>query len=157
MKLHLCLFSLVLGLPSCQTGHPPQWLDTQVPSNSETLVYETIHFSLDKAGYPIGIGADKGTRTIETGWYTSLAPLKGKGYRQRAHVTYQPVAEGRYGVQVRIERESNESLRPLDLRFAKWESSPDNTREAKRVLQIVRSFLARDEIEIGPAARKSFN
>lgn len=157
MNLRLCLFLLVLGLSGCRTGHRAQWLDTQVPSNSETLVYETVHFSLEKAGYPIGIGADKGTRTVETGWYTSLAPLKGKGYRQRAHVTYQPVTEGRYGVRVRIERESNESLRPLDPRSAKWKSSPDNTREAKRVLQIVRSYLAREEIQIGPSKGKSFD
>lgn len=150
--LLLCL----LGLAACQTSHPPQWIDGSVPSRSETLVYETLHFSLDKAGYPIGIGVDKGARTIETGWTTSLAPLKGKGYRQRAHVRYAPVADDRYGVSVRIERESNESLRPLELRYAKWESAPDNVREAERVLQIVRSYLAREEIDIGPAPGRRF-
>jgi len=151
------LLLCVLGLAACRTSHPAQWIDSSVPSQSETLVYETLHFSLDKAGYPIGIGVDKGARTIETGWTTSLAPLKSKGYRQRAYVQYVPLEDDRYGVRVRVERESNESLRPLELRFAKWESAPDNVREAERILQIVRSYLARSEIEIGPAPSKRFD
>ena len=151
------LLLCVLGLAACQVSYPAQWIDSSVPSQSETLVYETLHFSLDKAGYPIGIGVDKGARTIETGWTTSLAPLKGKGYRQRAHVHYTPLENDRYGVRVRVERESNESLRHLELRFAKWESAPDNVREAERILQIVRSYLAREEIEIGPTPRKRFD
>jgi hypothetical protein len=153
----LPLLLLALSLSACRTSYPAQWTDSQVPSNSETLVYETLHFSLDKAGYPIGIGVDKGARMIETGWYTSLAPMKSKGFRQRAHVSYQPIEEGRYGVRVRVERETNESLRPLDMRFAKWESAPDNTREAQRITQIVRSYLARDEIDIGPSPGKAFD
>ncbi len=144
------LLTIVLA---CQSSPDPIWVDAQVPSNSESLVYEVLHLSLQKAGYPIGIGSDRAARTIETGWYTSGSPFKGKGYRQRAHVSYAPIQEGRYGIQVRVERQTNESLRPLDPRFSKWEKAPDNGRESQRILQYVRSYLAGEDIEIGPGRR----
>lgn len=151
--LTACLGLLAL-MSACKSSSPPVWVDTQVPSQSESLVYEVIHLSLQKAGYPIGTGADRGKRTIETGWYRSESPFKGKGYRQRAHVNYGPLGEGRYGVQIRVEKETNESMRPLDPRFAKWTSAPDDGREAQRILQYVRSFLSSGDIEIGPGPRK---
>ena len=56
-----------------------------------------------------------------------------------------------------VVRYPDPAVEVLDPRFAKWESSPDNTREAKRILQIVRSYLARGEIQIGPSKGKSFD
>ena len=49
-----------------------------------------------------------------------------------------------------VEKETNESLRPLDLRYVKWESAPDSQSESRRILQFVRSYLSREEIDIGP-------
>jgi hypothetical protein len=149
------VLALAVLVSACSTTRAPVWVDTQVPSQSESLVYEVIHLSLQKAGYPIGTGADRAQRTIETGWYRSESPFKGKGYRQRAHVNYGPVEDGRYGIQIRVERETNESVRPLDPRFAKWTAAPDNGREAQRILQYVRAFLSSDDIEIGPGPRKT--
>ncbi len=153
------LFGLLAGLlllSACRSSYPARWVDTRVPSPSETLLYETLRFAIDKAGYPVGIGVDRGARTIDTGWYMSLAPHKGQGFRQRAHVSYGPAEDGTYELRIRVERQSNESLRPLDPRYAKWESAPDNPQEAQRILQIVRSYLAREEIEIGPTPGKRF-
>lgn len=142
---------LLLVLAAC-VHYPNQWVDSRVPSPSEPLMYQVLHMSLNKAGYPIGIGADKGERTIRTGWATSLAPFKGDGFRQRVHVEYTPRTEGGYAVRLRVERQTNESLRPLDPRFVKWKDAPDNVEEARRILQIVRSYQPED-LEIGPAPR----
>ena len=148
---------LILGLGACKATYPEAWADTQVPSNSETTVYEALHLSLERSGYPIGIGVNKAARTIETGWYTSLAPLKSKGFRTRAHLAYEPVEDGRYMIRVRVERQTNESLRPLDPRYVKWEAAPDSQSESRRILQFVRSYLSREEIEIGPKPTRRFD
>ena len=158
LKALLLLAPIFLATAACKATYPEAWLETKVPSNAETTVYEALHLSLERAGYPIGIGVNKSERTIETGWYTSLAPLKSKGFRARAHVTYAPIQdEGRYAINVRVERQTNESLRPLDPRYVKWEAAPDFESESRRILQFLRSYLSRDEIEIGPKPTRRFD
>ncbi len=154
----LLLLLLAPGLGACFSSRPdPIWVDTQIESVSESVVYEVIHLSLQRAGYPVGIGADRAARQVVTGWLTSEAPFKGKGYRQKAHLTYEPSGEGSYDVSVRVEREVNQSLRPLDPRHAKWEPAPDNAREATRILQYVRSYLGGGRFEVGPRPGKRFD
>lgn len=154
---------LAVGLMLCASCHlfnkkvRPQWVDSAVTSNSESLLYEVVHLSLQKAGYPVGIGADKGRREVVTGWYQSTAPFKSKGYRQKAYVNYEPAGENRFAVRVRVQRETNESFRPLDPRYAKWEEDEDNPQEAARILQYVKSFLAGDDdFEVGPGKGSTF-
>ena len=128
----------------------PVWVEGTVASDSESVLYEVIHISLQKAGYPVGIGADKGSRKVASGWFKSDYPFKGKGYRQMATVTYSPSEAGEFGIQVRVQRELNESFRPLDPRYADWEETDDNRTEAERILQYIRSFLAGDDLKVGP-------
>ena len=152
---------LVLTVPFASSGCHlfqrrivPRWVEARVATRSETVMYDVVHMSLHKAGYPVGIGADKAARRIVTGWYVSEAPFKGEGYRQKATVQYAPVAEDRFDVRVRVERETNESLRPLDPRYAKWEQAQDNVRDAERILQYVRSYLSDgSDFEAGSAQR----
>lgn len=153
--LYLAPF-LLLGLCSCalfQRQIHPRWTEGQVKSNSEGVLYEVIHVSLQKAGYPVGVGADRSARQVVSGWFTSGAPFKDKGYRQRATVEYAPnpsdVALGQFTIRVRIQREINESLRPLDPRYADWAETEDNLQEAERVLQYIVSFLAGGDLKVG--------
>lgn len=155
------LLALVLAasaLPGCsafQRKIDPAWSDAEVETSSETVIYEVVHMSLQKAGYPVGIGADRAERRIETGWYLSEAPFKGDGYRQKAIVEYEPSGARSFRVSVRVRRETNESLRPLDPRYAEWTEAEDNVGESQRILQYVRSFLSDgSEFEVGAPPRR---
>lgn len=154
---------LLLGLSSCalfERQIRPHWIEGKVKCNSESVLYDVIHLSLENASYPVGMGADGSARQIVSGWFRSGAPFKGKGYRQRATVEYAPVSgaitRGEFVVRVRVQREINESFRPLDPRYADWEESPDNPEEGERVLQYIRSFLAQGNFKVGPKGEKRF-
>jgi len=94
-------------------------------------------------------------RTVTTGWRESTAPFKGKGWREKATVQYAPVGGGRFEVRIRVERETNESLRPLDPEYAKWKPAPDHPPSGQRVLQYVRSMLP-EELEVGDEPNSGF-
>ena len=154
---------LLLGLSSCDLFHRqihPRWTEGTVKCNSESVLYDVIHLSLENASYPVGMGADSGARQIVSGWFRSGAPFKGKGYRQRATVEYTPVANaetrGEFSIRVRVQREINESFRPLDPRYADWKEAEDNPQEGERVLQYIRSFLADGNFKVGPKGAKRF-
>ncbi len=153
MILRVLVVCLVLLTSSCSLFVAkiyPRWMEGEIKTDSESVLYEVIHISLQRAGYPVGTGADQGKRQLVTGWFVSEAPFKGKGYRQKATVEYRPTLEGVFAVRVRVQRETNESLRPLDPRTAKWEEDEDNPEAAEIVLQYVISFLAGDDLEVGP-------
>ena len=103
----------------------------------------------DDGTFPVGAGANPNEREIHTGWKKSPAPFKGKGYRQRAHLVYRPSGDGRYSLQVRVEKERNESFRPLDPTHAKWEADDDDEELARIVLQYIRSTLGGEELNVG--------
>lgn len=143
----LCLAGCFLFYRSIQ----PAWVDADVHSRSESLMYEVVHLSLQRAHYPVGLGADKRGRRIVSGWLYSESPFKGKGYRQKATVTYEPGPDATFLVHCRVQRETNESFRPLDPRYAEWKEAEDNPTEAVRILQYVRSYLSSEEgFEVGP-------
>ncbi|GEM_PF-1542005 len=155
--LVLALLLLPWGFSSCsllQRQIYPRWVEGEVKSNSEGVLFDVIQVSLQKAGYPVGVGADRGARQVVSGWYSSGAPFKGKGYRQRATVEYShdaaPDSVGQFSIRVRIQREINDSFRPLDPRYADWTEAEDNPQEAERVLQYIRSFLVGGEFKLGP-------
>ncbi len=161
------LLSVFLGLvcfSSCMLfarKHDEIWSASTVQTQSESVLYEVIHVSLQKAGYPVGVGADRGARHVTSGWFRSGAPFRGKGYRQRVSVTYAPDVEsnipGQFLISVRTEREINQSFRPLDPRHVDWEQDSDNAVESERVLQYIRSFLAGGELEVNPKKSSQFD
>ena len=80
--------------------------------------------------------------SASTGWFVSLAPFKGQGYRERAHIRYERLAEGEFRVSARVERETNQALaRPLDISYADWKAAEDNTARARILLQRIRTYL----------------
>ena len=76
-----------------------------------------------------------------------------KGFRERATVRLEPLPERRYGVHVRVERETNESLRPTDPVHAEWKSAADDEEAAQRLLQYVRSFMGGGSFDVGEPRR----
>lgn len=149
--------ALAAGCAMFQKQVREEWVDAEVSTKSESVLYEVVHLSLQRAGYPVGIGADKGNRRIETGWFRSESPFRGKGYRQKATVSYEPAEDDTFTVRVRVQRETNESFRPLDPRYAKWEPAEDNPQEGRRILQYVRSYLVAEEpFDVGPEPGAQF-
>ncbi|MFT5049952.1 MAG: hypothetical protein ACI8QZ_001345 [Chlamydiales bacterium] len=157
-------FSIVLFVgclclvPSCyllSSAPIPQWTESEVPSANEQVLREVVMVSLQRCGYPVGSGVDPGARTVATGWRESAHAFKGKGWREKATVMYRPSEDGHYQVRVRVERETNESLRPLDPAYAKWERSADHPPSADKVMQYLRSMLD-SEFEVGDGSPKPF-
>ncbi len=141
-----CLFVL---LAACATSRQPaKWIETTIEAPSDSILWDVTRLSLQKTGFPIGTGLERGKMLAVSGWHTSLAPFKSDGFRERAHIEYAPQGSRRYGVKVRVEREVNEDItHPLDLSYAKWESAPDNVTRAQIVLGYIKATL-------GPAAPK---
>jgi len=157
LSLMLVLACLGLGT-SCHlfsSAPRPQWTTGEVPSVNEQVLREVVMVSLQRCGFPVGSGVDPGARRVATGWRESAHAFKGKGWREKATVEYRPVEGAKYEVRIRVERETNESLRPLDPAYAKWKVSDDHPPSAEKVMQYLRSMLDGD-FEVGDGAGKPF-
>lgn len=149
----LAVLLLVLS-PACsnvltKSDPPPQWVPGEVSAQDDRLLLDVTALALQKSGFPIGTGVDPGTLTIRSGWQNSLAPFRGKGWRELCEVHYVKKAPRKYTVGVRVQKEKNDDiLRPLDLSYAKWLPEPDDTDRARVVLQHIKSLLDTD-IEVG--------
>jgi hypothetical protein len=151
---------LLAGLAACRSSDPaeperPGAGRTEVAAPSDAILKQVTLLALDKAGFPPGAERERSDLKVTSGWNMSLAPFKGEGFRERAVVSYERLAGGRYGVEVRVSRERNDELeRPLDPALAKWRSEPDNEERARIVLQHIRSMLG-SELEVGaPPSRQ---
>ena len=141
--IRIVLACLVLGwLPCCMgTGDKGTWSTAQISAGSDRLMWQVTIFALEKEGFPVTTQVDPGALHATTGWRTDLSPFRGQGHRERAEVHSTQIAPGTYEVRVRVEREVNmDIIQPLDLRFAKWESAPDNTDASGVLLQRIQSW-----------------
>lgn len=133
----------------CEALHkyPEVWQTDEVATDSQRVLWEVTAMSFQKHGFPTGTGLDPATMVATSGWKYDLAPFRGDGFRERAHVTFDVREDGVYGVRLRVEHEQNMDLvRPLDLSYAEWRESPDNEVEAKLLLLRIKSWIG-GEIE----------
>jgi len=148
------LAPLLLALAAACSSTPhvkPQWSTGQVNVPSERILWEVTMLALEKQEFPVGSRIDPVALEAVTGWRNHLAPFRGEGYRERAHVKYRHTGGGTYEVDVRVEREANMDIsRPLDARYAKWEPSPDDSQKAGILLQRIKAYVG-GEIEVNPA------
>lgn len=140
-RLLSCL--VLVFLASCLTSQKPAvWIDATLEAPSDTILWDVTRLSLEKTGFPIGTGLDRGKLIAVSGWHTSLAPFKSDGFRERAHIQYTPTGGRTYAVKVRVERETNEDItHPLDLSYADWKSQADNVTRAQIVLGYIKATL----------------
>ncbi len=152
--LIVCVFSLACA--GCLSSEPePAWVQGKVTAASDRVLREVTALALQKSGFPGGSGIEPGRLTATSGWYVSLAPFRGKGYREQCEVKYTPAGPNEYQVDVRVRREKNDDLvKPLDITYADWKPEPDNPEHAKIVLQYIRSMLG-GSFEIGRKATVS--
>ena len=141
----LALVALVLAvcLPSCASSRPdPSWQSAEVKVLSENVLWQVTRVALEKNNFPLGAGIDQTRLCAISGWNHSLAPFRGKGWRERCYVQWKRRGEGRWTVEVRVERDRNDDIsHPLDLSYAQWEPDPDDSERARLVLQYIRSLL----------------
>jgi hypothetical protein len=142
-----CLCALVSCclLPACQSSskHPEQWRTEEIDVPTDRLLWEVTVFALEKEGYPTGTDLNPTNLEAVSGWRYSLAPFRGKGRRERAHIHFEALGPKRYRLQVRVERENNmDPVRPMDLSYADWKEAPDNTDASLILVQRIRSWIA---------------
>lgn len=143
--LVLLLCPLLGFISSCQIFYKtivPQWQEAELECTSSKAMFELSVLALDKAGFSIGEGSDPAKSTLRSGWATSTSPFKGRGFRDKAQVVYESLRPGWFLMKVRVERETNESFRPLEPEHSEWEPAQDNPDAALRVIQYARSLLA---------------
>jgi len=143
----LCVLLLAFVCPTlfggCASAKPdPKWVGGDLLVGSERVLWAATRMALDKNNFPIGTGIDETHMTAVSGWMHSLAPFRGKGFRERCHIKWTRVGEGRWHLEVRVERERNDDIsHPLDVSYADWSSDPDDEERAKLVAQFIRSML----------------
>jgi len=146
MRLVLALLCAWLGLlcfSGCATPRPaPKWVSGDVRAGSERVVWEATRMGLEKNDFPVGAGLDPAHMSAVSGWRHSLAPFRGKGFRERCYVNWTRVGEDHWHLEVRVERDRNDDIsHPLDVSYADWQPDPDAEERARLVAQYIRSLL----------------
>jgi hypothetical protein len=146
--MRLCLVLLCVWLcpalfSGCSTPRPdPQWVGGDLQAVSEPVLWEATRMAFHKNNFPVGAGIDTVHMRAVSGWAHSLAPFRGKGFRERCEVRWTRLGGGRWHVDVRVERDRNDDIsHPLDMSYAQWEPDPDNGDRARLVAQHIRSML----------------
>jgi hypothetical protein len=139
----LCAWICPALLTGCSTPRPdPKWISGDVQVGSEPRLWVATRMALEKNNFPVGAGIDAAHMSAVSGWMHSLAPFRGKGFRERCHVQWTRVAEGRWHLELRVERDRNDDIsHPLDMSYAQWEPDPDDEDRARLVAQYIRSLL----------------
>jgi hypothetical protein len=131
-------------------GPEPAWVERELTAPSENVVWQVVLQTLSRFNFPLGAGLQPDRLVAVSGWRNTLQPFKDAGYRMRATVEIEPCSESDFLVRVRVERQRNRSLvKPLDLRYAEWDSEPDDEREAAILAQHMRTYLD-TELPVGP-------
>ena len=140
------VLAIAWSLAGCALVDPrpdPVWVTDEVDAQSDRVLFEVTRIAMEKTGFPLAAGLDETKLIAKSGWMISLAPFRGKGFREQCEVHYKPVGSLAYEVQVRVRREKNDDLlRPLDLTYAEWVAEPDNEERARIVLQYIKSMLS---------------
>lgn len=156
---------MVMGLASlvgCKAVTQKFPVDRTVDAQSERVLWDALQTAIYKSKHPVGGGANPSARKIRTGWKLDLAPFKGKGFRTRVIASYQKSVGERKGVTtdtvgvgleafdvtIRVERESNESLSPLNLDRAKWTAADDDGQAAREIMQTFHGLLGTATFEL---------
>lgn len=130
------------GCASTAKEPSPDWQSSELEAPSDRVLWKVALQSLQRRGFPLGAGLDRGSMTVESGWRNDLQPFSGEGMRLAAELHMVPVRRGVWRVEARVKKQVNQNLgRPLDPRFAEWEWTADETEEARILVQHIRSLL----------------
>lgn len=157
----LTLFAAILlgGLCGACTSSKGVWVEREVATGNESLLVTTIQHTLHERGFTVTGGLDTGNRRVETRWNEQRDPFH--GWRKRVILEWQPKPDGTaFDVRVRVQCEENKSERPLDRKYDKWRSLPDEPSTATGVMLTLKMRMQDYKIEVNdpdelfdPAAR----
>lgn len=161
LMLVLLPAAAVLGLSGCNSTKGQHPVERTVDAESERMLWEALRLAVFNADFKVGSGADPGSRMIRSGWNVDLAPFKSRGFRTRVIACYEPATGERKGVAtsaaagleafdvtIRVEKETNESLSPLNLDRAEWTKAEDDLAAARGLMQAFHSLLGTVEFEL---------
>ena len=131
-------------LGSCAAQRPdPKWVGGDLRAGSERQLWAATRMALEKGDFPVGAGIDEAQLSAVSGYRHSLAPFRGKGFRERCFIEWTNVEADRWHLEVRVERDRNNDIsHPLDITYADWAPDEDNEERARLVAQFIRSMLA---------------
>ena len=89
---------LVCFTASCasteEDGWDGTWVEAEVRAPSLEVLWQVTEYSLRREKFPIQTRFDSANPIATSGWFTSLAPFKGQGFRERARVRYEDLGGG---------------------------------------------------------------
>jgi hypothetical protein len=146
MRFWIAIVALALAAffgEGCSLPRPaPKWVGGELKASSERVLWEATRLALQKNNFPVGAGMDEAHLQALSGYVHSLAPFRGKGFRERCYVNWTSLGEGKWHLDVRVERDRNDDIsHPLDISYADWQPDPDNEDRARLVAQYIRSLL----------------
>lgn len=151
----LALFLSLCLLPSCASTHDEAWVEGDVEAATDRILWQVTVIAYERNGFPIGSGMNPAEMKAVSGWRVSLAPFKGDGFREQAHVHWTRDAKDarRWHAKVRVARQRNENLsKPLDISYAEWEDDPDDADRARLLLNTIKALLGGEfKLNGGPA------
>lgn len=150
-----CL-SAVLAV-GCASTPDEGWHEGSVSAPTERVLWQVTVLALERNDFPVGSGVNPSTLKAVSGWRVSLAPFKGDGYREQAHIewTRDKAQEGRWNGRVRVHRQRNENLsKPLDISYAEWEDEADDADRARLLFNTVRALLG-GEFKVEPRKQRT--
>jgi hypothetical protein len=130
--------------PGCASTPDEAWHEGSVTAPTERVLWQVTVLALERNDFPVGSGVNPSTLKAVSGWRVSLAPFKGDGYREQAHIewTRDESQAGRWNGRVRVHRQRNENLsKPLDISYAEWEDDPDDQDRARLLFNTVKALL----------------
>jgi hypothetical protein len=151
LALAAVLLSIALA-PGCASTADEGWHEGSVTAPTERVLWQVTVLALERNDFPVGSGVNPATLKAVSGWRVSLAPFKGDGYREQAHIewTRDESQPGRWNGRVRVQRQRNENLsKPLDISYAEWEDDPDDVDRARLLFNTVKALLG-GEFKVEP-------
>lgn len=154
--------ALLPALAGCGVTHKKFPVEQVVQANTERDFWWALRSVVQELDYPVSpTGADESGRALTSQWKESAAPFRGgpnsidrRSYRTRVIAKYKKLRSGQLGevdpnelpkggidvdlesyrVSIRVEREFNNSLRPMDARYADWRPADDDERVAQQIV-----------------------
>jgi hypothetical protein len=151
MRLALLPAAALLALSACTGGRADTTgqVSRGFYSPDFDTVWEVAHAEMARGQFTVDVDASsKEGRILVSRWSLSLSPFAGKGYREKATVTFHevPGQPNRWTVEANVLREQNGAMvQPSNPVVAKWEN-PMRVPEKERLLMsnIERFFVPRD-------------
>jgi len=180
VALSLGLLPMLAGCGAARIKAAP--VDRVIQANTERDFWWALRSVVQERKYPVSpSGVDESERTLTSQWKESAQPFRGgpiatgrQSYRTRVVASYQRLDPSELGgievselprggidvdletyrVSIRVEQQVNNSLRPLDPRYADWKPADDAASVAREIAFALQLKLGTDEFRLQEDAER---